>query len=87
MEISDYERQLDQICLHIAVHLGVLTVATTVNCSHAENFTSLKISRRGSADGKMQSIDCKWFDTIKRFYNITYVNVPGGAEPTDTFQI
>jgi hypothetical protein len=31
VEMSDNERQLDKICLHIAVHLGVLTAAMTVN--------------------------------------------------------
>ena len=31
VEISDYERQLDTLCLHIAVHLGVLTAVMTIN--------------------------------------------------------
>jgi hypothetical protein len=31
VEISDNERQLDKICLHIALHLGVLAAAMSVN--------------------------------------------------------
>jgi hypothetical protein len=34
VEISDNERQLDKICLDIALHLGILTAATTFNGSH-----------------------------------------------------